>query len=234
MRAVRLFIETARQSVEERDSFKVALAGGSTPRALYSLLGEEIYASRVPWEKAQVFWGDERCVPPSSDESNYRMAFDALLSRVPIPPGQIHRMRGEDEPEQAARDYGQLLLEKLHENPPRFDLILLGMGEDGHTASLFPDSPALLDTVHPVAAPYVEKLKSHRLTLTLPVINAAASIIFLVTGEQKAETLRIVLEEEGRGREYPAQLVSPTRGELLWLLDEAAASRLSLRKKSVD
>jgi 6-phosphogluconolactonase len=140
-------------------------------------------------------------------------------------------MRGEDEPERAAYDYSQLLREKVDGNPPRFDLILLGMGEDGHTASLFPDSTALLDAEHLVAATYVEKLKSHRLTLTTTVINAAARVIFLATGEKKAETLRVVLEEEGRGREYPAQLVSPERGELLWLVDERAASGLSPRKR---
>jgi 6-phosphogluconolactonase len=232
VRAAELFTETALRSVTEHDSFSVALSGGSTPRALYEMLAGEAYAPRTPWAKTHVFWSDERCVPPSSGESNYRMAFDAMLARVPIPPEQIYRMRGEDEPEQAARDYSQLLREKLNGNPPRFDLVLLGMGEDGHTASLFPNSPALLDTEHLVSAPYVEKLKSHRLTLTPAVINAAASVIFLAAGEKKAETLRIVLEEEGRGREYPAQLVSPTLGELLWLVDEAAAERLSLLKKS--
>lgn len=227
MRAAELFTETARQSVAERDSFKVALAGGSTPHALYNLLAGEIYAPRMPWAETHVFWGDERCVPPSSDESNYRMAHEAMLARVPVPFAQIHRMRGEIEPAEAAREYTRLLEENF-EGPPRFDLILLGMGEDAHTASLFPRSAALLDTEHLVAAPYVEKLKAYRLTLTLRVINAAASVIFLVAGENKAEALRAVLEEEGRGQDYPAQLVSPARGELLWLVDEAAAERLSL------
>lgn len=227
-RAAELFAETARQRVAECDSFKVALSGGSTPRALYELLAGEIYAPRTPWEETQVFWSDERCVPPTSDESNYQMAHEAMLARVPIPPGQIHRMRGEDEPEEAARSYARLLEEKFDEKRPRFDLILLGMGEDGHTASLFPHSTALLDVDHLVAAPYIEKLKAHRLTLTLPVVNAAASVIFLAAGENKAETLRIVLEGEVQGQEYPAQLVSPERGELVWLVDEAAARRLTL------
>lgn len=231
-RAAELFTETARLCVTERDSFSVALSGGSTPRALYQLLAGEAYAPLTPWDKTHVFWSDERPVPPSSAESNYRMAFDALLSRVPVPPGQIHRMRAESEPERAARDYSQLLREKLDGNPPRFDLMLLGMGEDGHTASLFPHSSAILDVDNFVSAPYVEKLKAQRLTLTFPVINEAAKVIFLVVGESKAETLRIVLEEEVSGMNYPAQLVSPTDGELIWLVDEAAAERLSLGKKS--
>jgi 6-phosphogluconolactonase len=151
-----------------------------------------------------------------------------MLARVPVPREQVHRMRGEDEPLRAARMYEKILEERFDENPPRFDLILLGMGEDGHTASLFPGSTALDDAEHLVAAPFVEKLKAHRLTLTFPLINEASSIIFLVAGENKAETLHAVLEGEIRGQEYPAQLVSPSRGELVWLVDEAAAGRLSL------
>ncbi|HKS28603.1 MAG TPA: 6-phosphogluconolactonase [Pyrinomonadaceae bacterium] len=227
LRAAELFVETAMQSVEERDSFKVALSGGSTPRALYGLLTRGSFLSSMPWEKTQVFWSDERCVPPTSEESNYRMAFDAMLRHVPVRPEQVHRMRGEDEPDEAARSYSQLLREKFDESPPRFDLILLGLGEDCHTASLFPHSPAILDADNLVSAPYVEKLKAHRLTLTFPVINEAASVIFLVAGESKADALSIVLEEEVSGMDYPAQLVSPTQGNLLWLVDEAAAARLT-------
>ena len=226
-RAAELFTETARQAVAEHDSFKVALSGGSTPRALYELLAEEVYAPRIPWEEMHIFWSDERCVPPTSEESNYRMAYEAMLARVPVPAEQVHRMRGEDEPQQAASDYEKLLEEKL-ENPPRFDLILLGMGEDGHTASLFPNSPALNDIEHLVAAPFVEKLKAHRLTMTLSTINAARNVTFLVAGEAKAETLRAVLEGERDAGRYPSQLVEPVAGELVWLLDEAAAKRLTL------
>ncbi|MBD0372127.1 MAG: 6-phosphogluconolactonase [Pyrinomonadaceae bacterium] len=226
-RAAELFAETARQVVAEHDSFAVALSGGTTPRALYEMLAGEVYAPQIPWEEMLVFWSDERCVPPEADESNYRMAYEAMLARVPVPVNQIHRMRGEDEPEQAARDYEKLLQEKLG-NPPRFDLILLGMGEDGHTASLFPNSPALHDTEHLVAAPYVEKLKAHRLTMTLVTINAARNVTFLATGEAKAATLRAVLEGEKDARRYPSQLVEPTGGELIWLVDEAAASRLTI------
>lgn len=234
MRAAELFMETARQSVMERDSFKVALAGGSTPLALYNLLAGELYAPRLPWKETHVFWGDERCVPPASDESNYHMAHEAMLARMPVPYDQIHRMRGEIEPEEAAREYALLLEEKFYERPPRFDLILLGMGEDGHTASLFPHSSAILDVDKFVSATYVEKLKAHRLTLTFPVINAAASVLFLVAGESKAEMLRVVLEEEVSGMDYPAQLVSPTHGSLVWLVDEGAANRLTLQHERVD
>lgn len=227
-RGAELFAETARQSVAARERFTVALSGGSTPRALYELLAEEPYSTRIPWEACEVFWSDERCVPPESDESNYRMAYEALLARVPVAEERVHRMRGEAEPESAARAYEKLLKERFDQDPPRLDLILLGMGEDGHTASLFPHSVALVDTGHLVAANFVEKLKTQRLTLTFRVINSAASIIFLVSGETKAATLQKVLEGETRGQEYPAQLVSPTAGDLIWLVDEAAAKSLSL------
>jgi 6-phosphogluconolactonase len=226
-RAAELFAETARQAVAARAKFRVALSGGSTPRKLYELLAGEVYAPRIPWEETHVFWSDERCVPPDSEESNYRMAYESMLARVPVPEEHIKRMRGEAEPQAAAIDYARILEAEFDENRPRFDLILLGMGEDGHTASLFPHSPALLDVDHLVASPYVEKFKAHRLTMTLPVINAAASVIFLVAGAAKAETLRAVLEGEKRGQEYPSQLVEPERGELVWLADEAAAKGLS-------
>lgn len=226
-RAAELFTETARQAVAASDKFRVALSGGSTPRKLYELLAGEVYAPRIPWEETHVFWSDERCVAPDSEESNYRMAYEAMLARVPVPEEHINRMRGEAEPQVAARDYERLLEEEFAGNPPRFDLILLGMGEDGHTASLFPDSPALDDRAHLVEAVFVEKLSAHRLTMTFRAINAAASVMFLVSGEAKAETLRAVLEGERRGRRYPSQLVQPERGELVWLVDEAAAKGLS-------
>lgn len=227
-RAAELFAETARQAVAARDKFRVALSGGSTPRKLYELLAGEIYAPRIPWEETYVFWSDERCVPPDSEESNYRMAYEAMLARVPVPEEHINRLRGEAEAQEAARDYERILEEEFDENPPRFDLLLLGMGEDGHTASLFPDSTALDDKAHLVEAVFVEKLKTYRLTMTLRTINAAASVMFLVAGEAKAETLRAVLEGERTGSRYPAQLVEPERGELVWLVDEAAARGLSL------
>jgi 6-phosphogluconolactonase len=227
-RAAGLLTETSRQSVAARGRFTLALSGGSTPRALYELLAGELYAPRIPWGETHIFWSDERCVPPTQEESNYRMAHEAMLARVPVPPEQIHRMRGELEPEQAALEYEKILAEGFGETPPRFDLILLGMGEDGHTASLFPDSAALSDTARLVAAPFVEKFKAHRLTLTLRTINAARTTIFLVSGAGKAETLRAVLEGEKGAQPYPSQLVSPASGELVWLVDEAAAKGLSV------
>jgi 6-phosphogluconolactonase len=175
-----------------------------------------------------VFWGDERCVPPDSDESNYRMAHEAMLARVPVPVEQIHRMRGEEDPRQAALAYEKMLEERLDENRPQLDLVLLGMGEDGHTASLFPGSSALDDTGHLVAAPFVEKLKAHRLTMTFRAINAARSVMFLVAGEAKADALRAVLEGERDPHHYPAQGVEPAGGELVWLVDEPAAKHLTI------
>ena len=228
-RAAELFAETARQAIAWRRRFTVALSGGSTPRALYELLAGEVYAPYIPWEETHVFWSDERCVAPTSEESNYRMAHEALLARVSVPEEQIHRMRGEDEALKAARDYATILENEFDENPPRLDLILLGMGEDGHTASLFPSSEALDDSEHLVVAPFVEKFKAHRLTMTFRTINAGRSIMFLVAGEAKAETLRAVLEGERDGHRYPAQLVEPAdeSGELVWLVDEPAAGRLT-------
>lgn len=227
-RAAELFAETARQAVAARSRFTVALSGGSTPRALYELLAAEPYVTRTPWEATEIFWSDERCVPPTSDESNYRMAYEALLARVAVPEERVHRMRGEDEPQVAARAYARILEEKLDESPPRLDLILLGMGEDGHTASLFPGSTALSDTEHLVVAPFVEKFKAHRLTMTLGTINAARNVTFIVSGEAKAETLRAVLEDERGAHPLPSKLVEPSGGELVWLVDEAAAKKLSL------
>ncbi len=225
-RGAEIFREIAQRAVEARGRFMVALAGGSTPRALYTRLASEHYALRVPWQATHVFWGDERCVPPESEESNYRMAYETLLCRVPVPREQVHRMRGEDEPESAAHNYARVLETEFRESTPRFDLILLGMGEDGHTASLFPRSEALDDTEHLVIAPFIEKLGAHRLTITFRVINAAAHVVFLVAGASKAATLRAVLKNERDEHELPARMVRPTSGELLWLVDEAAASLL--------
>jgi len=228
-RAGQLFAEKARHAVSTEGRFTVALSGGSTPRALYQRLAAAVEpdAPGIPWRDTHIFWSDERCVPPSSQDSNYRMAYDALLGRVHIPAEQIHRMRGEDEPARAALDYEKLLEEQFEKTPPRFNLMLLGVGEDGHTASLFPYSAGLEETKRLVASPFIEKLRAHRLTMTPGAINAARTIMFLVTGRAKAETLRAVLEGERDPRRYPAQLVEPDGGQLIWLVDEAAASLLS-------
>lgn len=228
-RASELFIGLAREAVATHGAFRVALSGGSTPQALYGLLAREDKAARVPWAATHVYWSDERCVPPDDAQSNYRLAHEALLRHVPVPEEQVHRLRGEDEPASAAEDYAAELAKDFGDSQPRFSLILLGMGEDGHTASLFPRSPVLLDAEHAVAAPYVEQLASHRLTLTLKTINAAETVIFLVTGETKAATLLKVLDERAAVEDgsLPARLVRPTAGELIWLVDEAAAGLIN-------
>ena len=220
----------AAEAVARDGRFTVALAGGSTPMGLYTLLATEPYRGRLPWRHAEVFWGDERCVGPEHPESNYRMAAETLLRHVPIPSGQIHRLRGEDpDPARAAADYERLLQKAFRVPPgvpPRFDLVLLGLGADGHTASLFPGSPALGDLRRLVAAVSVEALGAHRLTLTLPVLNAAASVLFLVSGREKARALRAVLEDARPGEPLPARLVRPRDGSVTWLVDAAAAGLL--------
>jgi len=220
----------AEEAVARAGRFTVALAGGATPKGLYALLATEPYRARVPWGQAEIFWGDERWVPPEHPESNYRMAAEALLRHVPIRPGQIHRMRGEDpDPGRAAAEYEALLRETFGVAPgvpPRLDLVLLGLGADGHTASLFPGSPALRETERLAVAVFVERLGARRLTLTLPVLNEAAAILFLVAGGDKASVLRTVLEVPEAAGPLPARLVCPREGSVTWLVDAAAASRL--------
>ena len=223
------FVEAVDQAVAIRGQFTVALAGGSTPRGMYARLAESPWRERVPWSAVQVFWGDERCVPPDHPDSNYRMAYEALLSRVPLPAANIHRMAGELDPEKAAEAYSATLREVFGlsgEAVPRFDLVLLGLGSDGHTASLFPGTAALAETQRWVVANFVPRLGAYRLTLTFPVLNAARQVMFLVTGSGKAEVVARVLEGPRRVMELPAQAVAPTDGQLVWLLDRAAAAQL--------
>ena len=212
---------SAEQAIADRGMFSIALSGGNTPRPIYERLSTEPYRSRIDWSKVHVFFGDERCVPPDSDQSNYRMASEALLSRVPIPPDHVHRIRGEIDPEQAAIEYGRLLKEMFGDGG--LDLILLGMGPDGHTASLFPGTPALHETRHRCVANYVDKLRSWRVTLTAPFINRSREVMFLVSGADKAATLAQVLEGPRDPDRLPSQLIQPENGRLIWLLDSAAA-----------
>jgi 6-phosphogluconolactonase len=236
-RAAELFTAIALRSAEERGRFSVALSGGSTPKALYRLLADDAYQNSLAraWPLTHVFWTDERCVPPLDPQSNYRMALEALLMHVPVPDEQIHRMRGEDEPASAAALYASALESEFGAPIPVFDLILLGMGTDAHTASIFPHSPLLRDSSadQTVAAIYVEKLSAWRLTLTLRVLNQAQRIIFLVSGAEKAEPLRKVFASIDPDEELPARWVRPTQeaeeeeeGALLWLVDEDAAGLL--------
>ncbi len=228
--AAERFSKAAEKALAGSGRFTVALAGGSTPKGLYALLASEPYRSRVPWPRARVFWGDERCVPPTHGDSNYRMAEETLLRRLPIPREQIYRIRGEDpDPDRAAAEYEQVLKTVFGLRPaalPRFDLILLGMGADGHTASLFPRSPALREVSRLAVAPYVEQVGGYRITLTLPVLNHAACVMFLVSGQEKAATLRSVLAPGAGHDRPPAGLVAPQGGVVVWLADRAAARLL--------
>jgi 6-phosphogluconolactonase len=201
--------------------FSLVLSGGSTPKSLYELLASEPYRSQLNWSKIEIYFGDERCVPPDHAESNYLMAHTAMLSKLPIPEPNIHRMRGEIAPEQAAIEYGQLLQSAFGDGGP--DLVLLGMGDDGHTASLFPHTAALNETHHRCVANYVEKLKSWRITMTYPFLNRATEVMILIAGEAKAQRLEQVLEGPRDPQLLPIQGIQPA-GKLTWLLDAPAAS----------
>jgi len=216
------FVTLATAAIAARGQFVVALSGGSTPRTTYALLASDEFAARVDWPRVRVFWGDERCVPPDHPDSNYRMAREALLDKVPIPTENVHRMRGELPPDQAAAAY-QAELEAVLGAGGRFDLILLGMGADGHTASLFPGTAALREQARWVVAYYVDRLAAWRVTLTPVAINAAAHVTFVVSGAGKAERLREVVTGPYQPDVLPAQIVRPTDGRLLWLVDVAAA-----------
>jgi 6-phosphogluconolactonase len=218
-------IALAAEAITARGRFSIGLSGGSTPRALYTLLAAPEFAARVDWPNVHVFWGDERCVPPDHPDSNALMAREAWLNHVAIPASQIHRMRGESDPDQAAADYEQVLRAYFAQGP-RFDLLLLGMGDDGHTASLFPSTAALHETSRWVAPNYVEKLNTWRITLTPPAINSAANVRFLIAGESKAAVLRDVLRGPYQPEQYPSQLVRPASGRLVWMVDTAASALL--------
>lgn len=228
--AAERFCEAATEAVQRAGRFSVALSGGATPRGLYARLAADPFRSRVDWGQVRVFWGDERCVPPEHPDSNYRLAQELLLSKVPVRPENVYRMPGEaTDPDLAAAEYAgelQTAFGLKRGERPRFDLILLGMGADGHTASLFPHSPALREVTRLVVAAYLEAEKRYRLTLTLPVLNAAASVLFLIAGSDKARRLRTVLRGKP-SHEAPASLVRPEGGSLHWIVDRAAATGLS-------
>jgi len=227
--AARRFVDWAWQAVARDGHFQVALSGGSTPREMYRLLATQEFRTQIDWPRVHLFWGDERAVPPDHPDSNYGMARRELLLRVPIPPGNVHRMEAEGAPiGRAAHNYEAVLRRSLELDDrgfPVFHLVLLGMGADGHTASLFPDARLLRETSRWVSTPTMGKLGTRRMTLTLPVIEAAKRILFLVTGSQKAAMLRVVLC--GRAdRALPAQMAQPRHGERIFLVDEAAARLL--------
>jgi 6-phosphogluconolactonase len=229
--AARLFVATAQAAIAAHGRFSVALSGGSTPRALFQLLAAPPYRDQVNWSRMWVFWGDERCVPPTDAESNYRMARETLLFHVPVQANQVFRMHGEaTDPSAEAALYEMNLRRAFALAPgewPRFDLVLLGLGPDGHTASLFPHTSALHAAGRLVVANRVDKLNTTRLTLTAPVINHAALIVFLVAGQDKVVPLAGVLEGSRQPDELPAQLIAPANGQVLWLVDRVAAAGLT-------
>ena len=242
--AAEYFVSVAAESMSAHGDCAVMLSGGSTPRAVHARLAEDDLAGRVEWGRVHVFWGDERCVPPDHPDSNYRMARETLLERVPIPGENIRRIRGEIGPAQAALEYERVMrgfFDQAHErhpasrpayarrHPPSFDLILLGMGDDGHTASLFPGTAALRETTRWAAA--VEHMQPPpplvaRVTITPVVLNAAAHVAFIVSGAAKAERLRQVLSDPYQPDLLPAQIVRPAGGQVTWLVDEPAAAGL--------
>jgi 6-phosphogluconolactonase len=234
--ATDLFIRSARQAIATHRRFDVALSGGSTPKAMFALLAAPPFNKQVDWAKAHFFWGDERCVPPDHPDSNYGVANALLLSKVGVPKENVHRFITEQGgPEQAASTYAAEIKQHFdlrNGELPRFDLVYLGMGADGHTASLFPHTSALHITDRLVVANYVEKLNAHRLTLTAPVLNAAALVAFLVAGPDKADALHQVLEGKSDPDTYPSQLIAPQRGRLYWLVDEVATAKLTNRVMS--
>jgi 6-phosphogluconolactonase len=225
------FVDRATAAVHEKSSFTVALSGGSIPKSLYALLANDTsLRERAPWVKTYCFWGDERHVPPDHPDSNYRMAYDAMLSKVPIPSANIHRIKGEyPDAEQAAHEYEQTL-RGFFRLPvgqyPRFDLVFLGLGPDAHTASLFPGTQALHEQQRLVVANWVGKFYAERITMTAPVLNNAACVVFLVSGEEKALPVKAVLEGRYEPSQLPAQLIRPRHGRLVWLVDQAAARLL--------
>lgn len=216
-------VKMAGEAIAERGVFRLVLSGGSTPKAMHRILAQPPLSTQIDWSKVEVYWGDERAVPPEHESSNYRMACETLLDHVPIPPENIYRVQGELDAKEGAIAYGRLLKAK----GTRFDLILLGMGDDGHTASLFPHTEVLYETKHRCTAHFVEKVDSWRITMTAdPMINQARHVAFMVSGEKKAKVLNEVINGLYQPEVYPAQLIQPVNGELVWLVDEPASQHL--------
>jgi 6-phosphogluconolactonase len=230
--AAELFVSLAREAIGSRGWFHVALPGGSTPRLTFSMLAADEFSDQVHWERVHLFWGDERIVPPGHPGSNYYMTHEVLIDHVPVPPENVHRVFGELEPEAAADAYIAEMGTVFGEVVPRFDLVFLGLGKDGHVASLFPNSLALRERIWPVVAVEAdyEGRPAHRVTLTLPAINAAGNVVFLVSGTSKADIVHAVLEGSKQG--LPAQSVRPSEGQLIWILDKSAAGKLTVQTDS--
>lgn len=224
--AAEMFAQLAAEAIALYGRFTVALSGGSTPKSMYQLLAKD-YQDRIEWSKVHLFWGDERSVPPTDDQSNYRMANEAMISKLPIPTGQVYRMTAEAvDMEAEALNYEAIVRRvfQLSEGEmPAFDLFLLGMGDDGHTASLFPGTQALTETKRMVVVNWVEKFHTNRMTFTTSAINNSRNVLFMTAGAKKQAPLKEVLAGEYNPQLYPSQLIKPTEGNLIWLVDEGAA-----------
>ena len=233
--AAQHLLDHARQAIAARNACTLALAGGSTPKGLYSRLAAPPFQSQLDWTKVRFFWGDERHVPPDHTDSNYRMAREALLSRLPVSMAQVHRVPSELPDAQTAADQYEAELRKQFgvsaPDVPRFDFILLGMGPDGHTASLFPGTPSVHATRRLVAAPWVEELQTSRITFTPALLNHARQVTFLICGQAKAEALHAVLEGPFQPDALPAQIIRPQTGTLTWFVDQEAAGALNFLQR---
>lgn len=226
MAAAELFATEALQAVQARGRFVVALSGGNTPYRTYEKLAQEPFRKQIPWQNVHVFWGDERCVPADDPRNNASMTRQALIDHVPVPSEQVHPMVCTSSPQEAAVKYEALLRDYFATAPPRFDLVLLGLGENGHTASLFPGTSVLEEQQRWVSEVYVSKEMLYRLTLTAPIINQATLVVFLVSGFEKAAILQKVFEDPQGQDRIPALLIKPEHGELQWLVDRDAARLL--------
>ncbi|HVI46783.1 MAG TPA: 6-phosphogluconolactonase [Chitinophaga sp.] len=214
--------------LQQQEQFTFVLSGGSTPKLLYALLAKAPYNEMIPWEKIHFFWGDERAVPYEDERNNARMAFDVLLDKVPVIAENIHIMRTDISPEESATEYEKILKKYFKGTDTTFDLVLLGMGDDGHTLSLFPGTEVLHEKKAWVKAFFLPAQDMYRITLTAPVVNDAACVLFLATGNGKALTLKSVIEGTFDAEKYPSQLIRPQDGELHWFVDEAAAAAMNI------
>jgi 6-phosphogluconolactonase len=229
--AARLFADQVKAAAQARGIARVAISGGTTPKAMFALLADpsQPFVKEIPWDKLDLYWVDERCVPPDHPDSNYRMTKEQLLSKVPLPADRIHRMEGELPPEEAAARYEATIRNGFRlegAETPTFDLVLLGMGDDGHTASLFPHTEALDDMTHIAVPNHVPQKDTWRITLTWPVINQGREVAFLIEGSGKAQVLHDVLQGSYQPETYPSQLIRPASGKLTFLLDSTAAAKL--------
>jgi 6-phosphogluconolactonase len=211
----------------DKDDFNIALSGGSTPKNMFEYLAAH-HQNTIEWHKVKFFWGDERCVPPTDSESNYKMAYEALLSRLQIPASNIFRIRGENDPQNEVKEYSEIVKKQLTKinNIPIFDLIMLGLGEDGHTASIFPNQKSLLESEKIYASAVHPETGQKRITLTGKVINNASTIVFIVTGNNKSKVVDEIINQKDDYKDYPASFILPHNGELYWLLDKSAASQI--------